>query len=874
MSDSNPDLTSERPIERGFPIEQVTELATREGRAKLYYRPLTTMHKWWAGKLGSTFRAICLYTLLDDPDRVTVEDDIDGNTSLSAFTPGDDDSRCDLSELIQAVDLENPDALWDLYHRDVQVEDVNVLDPFMGGGTSLLEACRFDASVTGVDLNPVAWFVTKKEFEAHEVKVDALQSAFERVENEVAAELTSQYETDCPHDGEHFADIVYALWVRTLDCISCGETIPLFKDYRVAKGRYADSDRYHVVCPDCGGISLTDDLSTNSVCSECSNEFVPENGPVSQGGKYGCPSCGLKYPIVDAIADGQSYSEELFAIEYYCTDCDDEGKDRSVYKGFKKPSPADRERYESASDQWETDETLQEYAPEGSIPEGAITAASRISGNDIFRHGFQNWRDMFNDRQLYCLSTLLRAIDDIDDQQIKEYLLLAFSDSLLFQNSFGRYNSAGRKIEGILGRNSYTPRGTYAENNVWGTRAGRGTFTSTWEKIINGVEFAHDPTERYVKDGELEETESFDKSVSGDYTLHQGDMRDVNLDTEYDAIITDPPYYENVIYSEVSDFFYVWQHLLLSNEYDCFEEETTPRQESIVSNPAIGKDDEQFELELGEAFSRMREVLSDDGILAFTYQHGEAESWGPLLDGLCGSGFDVAAMYPVSANASELFGDDKLNFTVVVIAKPADTREPISWASLRRQAHHSATEARKQIEKSDQSVSEGEMGIVELGRCFREYSQYYGKVHREGGVLDSTEIAAEMHGLVAGDVTPDDIYLTLLGMDEPTQTELHRLCYGTEVSPEEVREKGLIRDEGEFEILDWNDEDRVAYLKSTAESDLTALDRVQLRRWYTSQTGEIASQQHEIEETNEMIELIEDLAALTNDEGYRSLLHD
>ena len=70
----NPDSDSRNtlPIERGFPIEQVNDLADREGRAKLYYRPLSTMHKWWARRLGSVFRAITLYSLVDDPDSVEV----------------------------------------------------------------------------------------------------------------------------------------------------------------------------------------------------------------------------------------------------------------------------------------------------------------------------------------------------------------------------------------------------------------------------------------------------------------------------------------------------------------------------------------------------------------------------------------------------------------------------------------------------------------------------------------------------------------------------------------------------------------------------------------------------------------------------------
>jgi len=63
---------TELPIERGFPIERVNEIAEKEGRAKMYYRPIYTMHKWWARRLGCVFRAICLYTLLDDPEKVDV----------------------------------------------------------------------------------------------------------------------------------------------------------------------------------------------------------------------------------------------------------------------------------------------------------------------------------------------------------------------------------------------------------------------------------------------------------------------------------------------------------------------------------------------------------------------------------------------------------------------------------------------------------------------------------------------------------------------------------------------------------------------------------------------------------------------------------
>ena len=875
MSDPDANSRDTLPIERGFPIEQVNDLADREGRAKMYYRPLSTMHKWWARRLGSVFRAISLYSLVADPSAVEIHTADQENLNLSDFGDGDSEDIAaeDLSDLIEGVSLTNPDALWELYPKDVRVDGKTVLDPFMGGGTSLMEAIRFGADVTGVDLNPVAWLITKKELEAHEVDIDELQRAFEDVRTAVADELQSHYKTACPHDEDHVADIVYAFWVRKLDCTSCGETIPLFKDYRVANGRYENDDKYNVYCPECESVFLTDDYRSESICTECGHEFVPANGPVTRGGNYGCSSCGLQYPIVDAIADGQSYTEELYAIEYYCRSCEDEGKERSTYKGYKAATEEDRAKFDRTSEAWHAAEDLSAYVPQGEIPEGAITAASRINGNDVFRHGYETWSDMFNDRQLYCLSTLLSAIDDVDDQTIKEYLLLAFSDSLMFQNNFSIYNISGTKIEGIFRQNTYQPQVEYAENNVWGTRAGRGTFKNTWEKIVNAVEFAHHPTERYLEDGELKETASFENPVGGEYTLHQGDVQDVELESEYDAIITDPPYYDNVVYSEVSDFFYVWQQLLLADEYPCFGPQTTPREESIVANPAIDKDGATFERELKQSFSRMGDVLKDDGILTFTYRHSGKESWGVLLESLCDEGFDVTATYPISANLSEFVMGDGLSFSVIVVARPASGRDPISWSALRRQMHRTAQRTREEI-REGQTISEGDINVVELGRCFREYSNHHGKVHRDGTVMSASDVVAEIYDIIAGDVSPDEIYLSLLAMENPTLEDVNRLCRGTQISQNDLLERALFDTTDGFTLSRWHDDQRFSYLQGKDPDELSALERVQLLRYDADEETKPRDGRRELEVTGAMMDVASELADITGDETYRRLFRD
>ena len=863
------------PIERGFPIERVNDLAARETRAKLHYRPLSVLHKWWARQLGSVFRAISLYTFLDDPSAVQVtEPGEDGSVAVSgAGTGGSPETpdagtsdtaaapewdSAELADRIDAVALDTPDPLWELYSKDVRVDDLDVLDPFVGAGTSLTEAVRFGATVTGVDLNPVATFLTRQALRAHQVDTESLKEAFETVERAVAAELRSHYETACPNDESHTADVMYALWVRTLECTSCGETVELFKDYRIASGRYGDSDRDVVYCPACASVFTTDDADTDAVCPDCSHAFVPAAGPVSNG-DYGCPSCGLRYPMVDAIADGQSYGDHLYAIEYYCPACDDAGADRSTYKGYKSATDDDRARY-AATPALDEHPGLESYLPTGEIPDGAVTAASRVSGNDLFQHGYETWRDMFNRRQQYCLATLLSAIDDVEDTAARELLLTAFSDSLAFQSTLSVYNAAGGKIESVFRRNSFTPRVEYAENNVWGTRAGRGTFSNTWDKITRGVAYAQAPTERDLREGETVESAPFANPVGGDHTVVQGDLRDVDLDGQYDVVLTDPPYYDNVIYSELADFYYVWLRLVLEDSHPEFEPEHTPRESAVVSNPATGTDDGGFESQLQTAFERIERWVADDGLVVFTYRHGGVSEWSALVTALCEAGLTPTAVYPVSAGY-EQFGAENTGFTVIVAARPRVDSEPVSWPSLRRRLHATVRDTRSSVTDGG-TISDGDAGVVALGRCLREFAPHYGNVRRGGDRMATADVIDHIFDAVSGDVSVTDVYLDLLAMPEPTEADVDRLCRGTRVSPEMLAERALVRFEPDFELATWETTARRRYLEQTPPAERTTLDEVQLACVEGTDPEEIGS---------DVIDLANELASVTGDDSYAGL---
>ena len=895
------------PIERSFPIERVNEIAAKEGRAKIHYRPIYTMHKWWARRLGCVFRTICLYTLLDDPEGVEVFEPGGDATTLGDFGEG-----VDVATLLENVDLEDPESLWELYPKDVRVSDKKILDPFTGGGTSLVEASRFGAESVGYELNPVAWFVTKKQLEAGQTDVEDLEAAFEQVEADVADEITRYYRTPCPnaatHEGEdldaddplglavddddldfeydvpadlrgdlavhdHHADVMYDFWVKELDCVDCGATVPLFKDYRVAKGRYENDDKYNVLCPACESVVLVDDWQSESQCSECRHEWKPKEGNVS-GSKYACPDCGAQYGITDAIGEQGGFDLRLYSVEYYCPTCDDQGLERSAVKGYKSAEAFDKALYGAAEQEWDQKEELHEYVPDGTIPEGHITS----DRNPVFDHGYNTWKDMFTTRQQVSLAHLLDAIDAIEDDQLRELLLLTFSDSLMFQSTFTIYNLSANKIEGTFRMNSFVPQSEIVENNVWGTEAGRGTFSNTFDKVRRAVEYASNPTERYVLNGDTTETEPFAKPIGEDATVHQGDMRTLDTENEYDAVITDPPYYDNIIYSEVSDYFYVWQKILLDDEYECFGYDKTPRAESIVTNPFYDKTEADFESELHEAFTVVHRALKEDGVLAFTYHHSDSESWGELLAALCDVGFEVTATYPISADENKFIGGDAVSFDIIIVARPAGEREAISWRRLRQQIYKTARRTHTRLEEN-RDLARGDIGVVEMGRCFHEYSKHHGKVRKDGDVMTAKEVVDAIYGIIqdASQVGVVDVFVDLLETDDPDASEVNKLCRSASTTPDELEDAKLYGlDGGEFWLGTWDNERRQAYIKSRVDADeeLTALDKVQFLRYRYEHGRTVSEYVERWDGIDDVRELAERLADATGDDVYRRVLGD
>lgn len=782
-------------IEHNFPIEQVNPLAQREANAK---RPIYMLHKWWARRLGCVFRTIV----------------------LSALIPEEEWRRLD------AIARKQGATAWDwLYYRqchkgfhdgnhaghgcaveliDRYLKDKIVLDPFMGGGTTVVEALRLGCRVIGVDVNPVAWFVVKKSIEP--VDLEKLDAAFRRLEAEVAPDILKFYRTPCPSPlppsplpspnvgrGEggqgggvraHLADVMYVFWVKTVRCSSCGQKTRLFNSFRLATRTFTLPDgskeaRDAVVCPACYGVHWVDVGQTSGlpyhqvVCPDCGHGFAPRQGFAS-GGKFTCEHCGQQDETVAWVRrTGQAPGYEMFAIEYYCPTCEEayvaQGYQRrqaqQMARGYKGAEEADRQLYRQACREFE-EERATLPLPGGEVYAGMKTA-------ELLNHGLRRWTDLFNPRQLLCLGRLLRTIRQIEDRAVREVLVAALSDTCDTNNMLSTYLVPRREVERMFGRHAYWPADAPCENNAWGTKFGRGSFTAVFDKTHRALRWLLNP-EEMTSDGKavlgdspatialtptsLPEGER--SSGEGRAYLAARSAEDLSFipSGSADAVITDPPYYGNVQYAELSDFFYVWLRLGLP-DYPEFAPPLAPKAREIVVNPkapvgqASGlpgvKDDTFFRQGLLRCFREGHRVLKDDGPLVFTFHHESPQAWGAVLEAVLEAGFDIRRVWTYHSEKVGGSHGAGIRFdTMIVCRKRAAEPAAVAWRALQDEIAAEVQQELRRLLDNGAALGLEDVFVITMGKALAVYSRHYPRVMHEGGAVQVTQAIEDIEKLV------------------------------------------------------------------------------------------------------------------------------
>ncbi len=591
-------------IERDFDIPFVADLALREKQIQQNYRPVIAVHKWFARRPGSLFRGLLLSEFSAKPLR-------------------------------------------EAYYQSNSLPGLRVADPFMGGGTPLLEANRVGCDVIGFDINPMSFWIVKEEMEHLDLKL--YEDAAWALREALTKEIGHLYRTKCVSCGSADADVKYFMWVKTKTCRACQKDVDLFPGYRLsANVRHPKSV---FVCPKCGELTETDDERSLGKCGHCGC-VLSGNGPAKRN-RCSCPHCAAGNTFPDPEAGPPRH--RLFAIEYYCPTC----KANHEGRFFKKADQQDLAHVSEAETRWQGMHA--EFVPEEAIPSGDET-------DRLHRWGYRYYREMFNSRQLVALELSARFVAATADERLRNALATNLSDLLRYQNMLCRYDPVALKSLDIFSVHGFPVGLIQCESNLLGiihrntaTCTGSGGWANIIEKFRKAKAYCENPFEIRYRGGRKElvpiEGEWIGDHRNGSPGREKREIRlscanaaEVALPpASLDAVLTDPPYFGNVQYAELMDFCYVWLRRLVDAPGRMFAPCSTRNSEELTANENMGRGLAHFTRGLSEAFQRVAKALKPGSPLAFTYHHNDIVAYYPAAVAVLDAGLTCSASLPCPA---------------------------------------------------------------------------------------------------------------------------------------------------------------------------------------------------------------------------------
>ena len=697
-------MKDRRLIERWLPIAELGVESLRERTPMTPFPAPNRLHVWWARRPLVAARAAVLASLLPE--------DADRNRFLHAIgihgDPVASRRRIDAARRrgtrFEGQAYSYPRAfshIPDPLDCDFIANTLGgycgkyaVLDPTAGGGSIPFETKRLGFEAFANDLNPVATLVMRATIEWPSRFNRNLSVEFNRL---------SQRFVECREDRiagyfpqEPAKDCVPAnyLWARTIICPYCGGQVPLSPNWRLAPGGI--------------GVRLVPDTFSGPSTDgrTCSFEIVRTSGEQSAGtvarGDGVCPfgDCGR---VIDGdeikrqARDGRM-GEQLFAVVYKrrvrtMLKSGKRGRDRWV-REYRAPRPVDdnsaeiRERLEEKLPEWEVFDVV----PTESYDD-MYCDRSKI-------YGVWKWRDLFSPRQLLCHGTSVEV----------------FREMLEADRVAGRLSEVRKAAYGYLAITLDKLLNYNSRMSVWmPTRAliantfNRHDFAFCWSHaemaplvVGPGYDWAVRQTAKCIQ--ELLDLTDSEASASGSLPLHadsdstgrkpppvtvtckSADRLDHIPDSSVDAVVMDPPYYDNVMYAELSDFFYVWLKRTAGRVYPAlFRRRLTDKDGEATANPmrfrgrsgAKALSGLDYQDRMAAIFAECRRMLKSDGILTLMFTHKATGAWDALTKGLIEAGFVITASWPINTESSgSLHIKDKAaaNSTVFLACRPRAER--------------------------------------------------------------------------------------------------------------------------------------------------------------------------------------------------------
>ena len=748
-------MADRRLIEEWLPIAELSEESTRERRSLTALPPVYYMHVWWARRPLVASRAAVLAALLPaDADRRRFKNvlGIHGNPVKARATI--DRARRNGKRVENPYGYERAfkyslcgsDYQWVCETTGSSSGSVVVLDQVAGGGSISFEAMRLGVRSMSNDLNPVAVAVLQATVEWP--VLPGIQGEFLELAGRWRRRLDAGLATLFPQtDAPDRLDATY-LWAHTVRCPYCNGVVPLSPDWRLATDGTGVRLRPHMG----DGPSSDARLCEFEIVGAASEQSA---GTVSRGTAT-CP-----YPDCGRVIDGDEIKlqaregemgHQLYTVVYKkCVaktlKSGKRGKDKWV-RGYRARRPSDDNGEEikrllvEKLPEWEA----LDIVPSEKIPDGNKTTEPQ-------RYGMPYWRDMFSPRQLLCHGTsveVFREMLEADRNAGKltelrkaayGYLALAIDKMIDYNSRMGVYDAYKARMAHTFSQHDFSFKWSYAEMAPLVTGMGYDWAIGQTAKCIRElVALIHPPATTDDANGSIFRDESEElRPPKPIVTCKSADNLDHIADGAVDAVVMDPPYYDNVMYAELSDFFYVWLKRTAGYVFpELFRRRLTDKDNEAVANPARWKGEKgakaragkDYQERMAAIFQECRRVLKPNGIMTLMFTHKATGAWDALTVGLMEAGFRITASWPINTEApGSLHIKDKAaaNSTVFLVCRPRNKEEgksdDIYWEDVEPEV---ARAVRKRIPQFKEANIRGvDLYLASFGPALEEFSRHW-----------------------------------------------------------------------------------------------------------------------------------------------------
>ena len=745
-----------RLIERWLPIAALGIESTRERTPMTPFPAPNRLHVWWARRPLVASRAAVLASLLPaDADREKFLHVL-GIHGDPVATRRKIDAARRRGERFEGKAYSYPRAFGHVpdpedkkWLRDALSESPNgfaVLDPTAGGGSIPFEAARLGTEATANDLNPVSALIMRATVEWPSSLGAELAREFERLSERFLRAREERLAPYFPPEPNTDAISTNFIWARTISCPYCEGLVPLSPNWRLASGGL--------------GVRLKPQLG-NGPGSEgrvCEFEIVESaeeqsSGTVSRGdGTCSWSDCGrvIDGEVIKAQAQAGKMGEQLFTVVYKkrVLTKTKTGKTREKWvRGYREPRPEDDN---SAKIQAMLAEKLLEWEAFDIVPSERFPEDS--NDDRPIQYGMPLWRDLFSPRQLLCHGTSVevfremldtdRADGKLDEVREAAYGYLALSlDKLRDYNSrMTRWHVGRQVMANTFDRHDFSFKWSYAEMAPLIVGLGYDWAIGQTAKCIDELVALVRPGANGGAGDLFESADAAEyKPPPIDITCKPGDSLDHIEDGSIDAVVMDPPYYDNVMYAELSDFFYVWLKRTAGHVFpELFRRQLTDKDNEAVANPArfrgqkgaralAGQD---YQERMASIFAECRRVLKPNGIMTLMFTHKATGAWDALTKGLMEAGFAITASWPINTEAEgslHIRNKAAANSTIFLVCRPRPTtlqvRENLYWEDVEPRVAHAVRRRVRAFQ--DAGIGGVDLYLASFGPALEEFSRHW-----------------------------------------------------------------------------------------------------------------------------------------------------